>query len=312
MATALTINSHTHTYSPSSPSHPSDLSERQYHLDHSAADLDSFDEMSPTTVSSPPQPQPTTSLHTSRIDGIDHIDATEYPENPYKCQHRCDHSDLPANPLATLSSSRSTSHSSHLNEQQQQLLPDSLSMHDDLQNDNSAISSPSAPTRQRSGFADVSSLVQQKLTNRERARSLSRARSDGGLLPDELSLEDDNATSGIDTSGIDLSLSMTEAPRRQKSGYEIIKEKLRRFTTGGSGHSSANTSATNSDDDGYGSSSLSQSSTPRERDREEKPRIRCDKCLKGKPCAVHKSTEKKKALMKTKKQGAFRRLPGFE
>jgi len=222
-------------------------------------------------------------LHRGDDGGIDHIDDDI---NPYTCQHRCDHSSAvtSTNPLSTLSS-RSTSHSSGLNEK----LPDTLSLHDDTDHDISNVTSPDQLSRQRSGFADVSHLVQHKINVRK--NSLSHARSDG--LPDELSIDD----TSIDRDILDsASIAMPDPPRRQKSGYEIIKQKLRRFTTGGS-------NATSSDDDSSAGEYTSGSgpSSP----------IKCEKCDKGKACAVHKSSTKKKQLMKTRKQGAFRRLPGF-
>jgi len=273
MAKASTITS------PSYPSEHSSTSQRY----HPTQEDDYIDDM----IQPPPQSQSpavdSPILHRGGDGGIDHI---HDDINPYACQHRCDHSSAltSTNPLSTLSS-RSTSHSSGLNEK----LPDTLSLHDDTEHDISNVTSPDQLSRQRSGFADVSHLVQHKIAVRK--NSLSRARSE--RLPDELSTDD----IPIDRDILDsASIAMPDPPRRQKSGYEIIKEKLRRFTTGGS-------TAVSSDDEGSGNGYTSGSgpSSP----------IKCEKCEKGKPCAVHKSSTKKKQLMKTRKQGAFRRLPGF-
>jgi len=234
-----------------------------------------MDEMHSAATSSNTSPQPV--VHTS--DGIEHVDD---PADDYSCQHRCDHSN---NPLCN-ASSRSAS-SDRLHDQ----LPDSLSLHDHIDNESSGLQRPTT-TRQRSGFADVTHLVQQKLESRSRSTSLSRARSDG-VLSDELTLEADQN---------DPALARPEPPRRQKSVTDKVKERLRRFSIGGS--SAPASAVCSEDDEGYGSGTSTKSP------REERPK--CEKCVQQKACAVHKNSEKKNALMQTKKQRAFRRLPGFE
>jgi len=131
--------------------------------------------------------------------------------------------------------------------------------------DGLAMPSMTPAARQRSGYADVSHLLKQKLQ-----------RSNTAFTPYEYSPSTHTFTpksSSPSGGGVDDPLAIPVA-QRQKSSFDMVKNKLQRYISG---------AATDSTD--------------------------CVNCASNKPCAIHKDKQKQKALLAMRDLKAHRQLP---